>query len=82
MDDVISTTIATCDLNPIDRWNVFNRLQELAIPCRCATGRPLQVILATPTEALLVWSVVRSWTQSRAELAAHLEGCWQQQVQR
>ena len=26
-----------------DRWYVYKRLQELAIPCSCAIDQPLQV---------------------------------------
>jgi len=31
------------EVNWADRWQVYQRLQELAIPCWCATDQPLRV---------------------------------------
>lgn len=28
-----------------ERWSIYRRLQELEIPCQCATNRPLSVEL-------------------------------------
>lgn len=72
------SSLITLDLDPIDRWNVFNRLQELSIPCYCACGKPLQVTIAGPTHALQVWSVVKRLTLSRKATIEMLETCWRQ----
>lgn len=68
------------ELDPLDRWNAFNRLQELSVPCHCACGKPLSVEVTTPTAALQVWSVVRRLTQGRQEAIEILENCWRQVV--
>jgi hypothetical protein len=60
----------------ITRWEVYHRLQELEIPCECATERPLQASITTATAAIQVWSVVRQVTASRRELVTWLEDCW------
>lgn len=73
-----SEAIATLNLDPIARWNVFKRLQELAIPCECALGQPLRVAIASPAAALQVWSVVQHHTRPRAQAIATLEHCWKQ----
>lgn len=60
-----------------DRWQVYRRLQELAIPCQCATNQPLTVQIDNVAAAIQVWSVVRQITVPRCELACWLERCWQ-----
>ncbi|MBD2018145.1 hypothetical protein H6F96_29795 [Microcoleus sp. FACHB-53] len=60
-----------------DRWQVYTRLQELAIPCECATNQPLRYQIKDVTAAIQLWSVVRQLTVSRPELACWLERCWQ-----
>ncbi|MEO0406397.1 MAG: Asr1405/Asl0597 family protein [Cyanobacteria bacterium P01_A01_bin.135] len=69
------------ELDPIERWAVFDRLQALSIPCHCAYNQPLRVQVATVTAALQVWSVVQQATQPRLALAERLESCWRQPVQ-
>lgn len=66
------------ELDPIDRWNVFSRLQELSIDCDCHCGTPLQVAVHTPTAAVQVWSVIRRMTAPRDVAIASLENCWNQ----
>ncbi|AFZ21722.1 Asr1405/Asl0597 family protein [Allocoleopsis franciscana] len=60
-----------------DRWQVYRRLQELAIPCECGTNQPLRYQLNDVTAAIQLWSVVRQLTVPRRELACWLERCWQ-----
>lgn len=60
-----------------DRWQVYRRLQELAIPCECGTNQPLRYQLNDVTAAMQLWSVVRQLTVPRQELASWLERCWQ-----
>lgn len=60
-----------------DRWQVYRRLQELAIPCECGTNQPLRYQIKDVTAAIQLWSVVRQLTVPRRELASWLEHCWQ-----
>jgi hypothetical protein len=59
-----------------DRWQVYRRLQELAIPCQCGTNQPLTVQINDVATAIQLWSVVRQLTVPRCELAFWLEHCW------
>ena len=78
MNSLESDPAIVLDLDPIERWNVFNRLQDLSIPCQCRCGEPLRVEIASPAVALQVWSVVRRLTLSRDDTVAALEHCWKQ----
>ncbi len=60
-----------------DRWQVYRRLQELAIPCNCRTNQPLSVQINDVAAAVQLWSVVRQLTLGRRDLASWLERCWQ-----
>lgn len=60
-----------------DRWQVYQRLQELAIPCWCATEQPLKVHIADVTAAIQLWSVLRQFTAPRQDLVRALDRCWQ-----
>ena len=60
-----------------DRWQVYRRLQELAIPCRCGTNQALSAQIDDVTAAIQLWSVVRQLTAPRRELVYWLERCWQ-----
>ena len=64
-------------VNPIARWDVYHRLQELSIPCSCGMGQPLQVCITTTQDAIQLWSVVQQVTASRGDRLAWLERCWQ-----
>lgn len=59
-----------------DRWQVYRRLQELAIPCQCGTNQPLTVQIDHAATAVQLWSVVRQLTAPRRELVSWLEHCW------
>ena len=67
-------------VNWADRWQVYQRLQELAVPCRCATGQPLLVRISDVTAAVQLWSVLRQFTSCRQDLVWWLERCWQQEL--
>ncbi len=65
------------EVNWADRWQVYQRLQELDIPCWCDTEQPLTVHIASVTAAVQLWSVLRQFTQSRQDLVWWLKHCWQ-----
>lgn len=75
-----SSTIVTLDVDRIARWNVFNRLKVLSVPCRCTSGQPLQVQAESPAALIQIWSVIQLFTQPREALVDHLDRCWKQQV--
>ncbi|WP_017298934.1 Asr1405/Asl0597 family protein [Nodosilinea nodulosa] len=66
------------ELDRINRWTVYRRLQELGLTCECRCDRPLTVVIHTPADALQVWSVVQATSKTKQSLADHLERCWQQ----
>jgi hypothetical protein len=63
-----------------DRWQVYQRLQELEIPCSCSGDGYLQVEVNTPAAALQLWSVVQQLQAPRRELIFWLRRCWQQKA--
>jgi len=65
-------------VNWIDRWLVYKRLQELEIPCCCAAQQPLRANIANCRDAIQLMSVVKQITASRQELIQNLERCWHQ----
>ncbi|WP_353930305.1 Asr1405/Asl0597 family protein [Okeanomitos corallinicola TIOX110] len=64
------------EVNWADRWQVYQRLNELDIPCCCETNQPLQVEVTNPQIAVQFWSVMRHFTASRQDLICRLEHCW------
>lgn len=64
-------------VNWADRWQVYYRLQDLEIPCRCGTNQELQVEIYSPIVAIQLWSVVGMLRASRSELISRLNSCWQ-----
>jgi hypothetical protein len=58
-----------------DRWQAYQRLQELGISCQCCTNQPLMAEINNVAAAIQLWSVVRQLTIPRRELAYWLEGC-------
>ncbi|QSJ17213.1 hypothetical protein JYQ62_37200 [Nostoc sp. UHCC 0702] len=64
------------EVNWADRWQVYQRLQELDIPCWCETNQPLQVEIGNFTAGVQFWNVMRRLTASRQDLILHLEQCW------
>ena len=71
--------IAIADVDAIDRWTVYHRLQQLSIPCRCDRGQPLQVQANNATAAIQIWSAIKQVTASRQDCLVWLERCWQAQ---
>lgn len=70
----------TVEIDRVNRWNVYRRLQELDMVCECGCDRPLTVAIHTPADALQVWSVVQATSQTKQSLADHLERCWKQRI--
>ncbi|MBR8835982.1 MAG: hypothetical protein DSM106950_18660 [Stigonema ocellatum SAG 48.90 = DSM 106950] len=64
------------EVNWADRWQVYQRLQQLDIPCWCATNQPLTAEISNPTAALQLWSVMRQFTAVRQDLICTLKQCW------
>lgn len=64
-----------------DRWQVYQRLNELDIPCCCETNQPLRVEVTNPQIAVQLWSVMRQLTASRQDLISSLENCWRSRYQ-
>jgi hypothetical protein len=60
----------------IDRWQIYNRLQELMIPCWCPKDGSLQVEIQNSINGLLLRSVVQQFVASRQEMVSWLERCW------
>jgi hypothetical protein len=60
-----------------DRWHVYQRLQDLEIPCSCPSDGSLRVEINTPTAALQLWSVTFQLNASRQRHVAWLKRCWQ-----
>ncbi len=64
------------EVNWSDRWQVYQRLRELDIPCWCETNQPLTVQIDNAYTAIQLWSVIRQFTASRQVLIWALEVCW------
>lgn len=64
-------------VNWADRWQVYQRLQELDIPCCCETNQPLQVEINNPLTVVQLWCVMQQFTASRQDLIWTLERSWQ-----
>ncbi|MFK0730668.1 MAG: Asr1405/Asl0597 family protein [Gloeotrichia echinulata GP01] len=69
------------EINWTDRWQVYQRLQDLNIPCWCETNQPLRVEICHPIAAIQLWSVIRQFTASRQDLIQNLKYCWQHRYQ-
>ena len=64
----------------LDRWQVYYRLQDLGIECYCRLDEPLRACIDSPQVAAQIWSVSRRVVAKRQELVAWLESCWQIQL--
>ncbi|MEH1999120.1 Asr1405/Asl0597 family protein [Nostoc sp.] len=64
------------EVNWADRWQVYQRLKELDIPCSCAANQPLKVEIGNPIAAVQLWSVIRQFTAFRQDQILTLERCW------
>jgi hypothetical protein len=65
------------EVNWVDRWQVYQRLQELDIPCWCEANQPLKVEISHPIAAIQLWSLMRQFTLKRQDMIWSLEQCWQ-----
>lgn len=63
-----------------DRWQVYQRLQELEIPCWCQADQPLRVQINSAIAAVQVQSVLRQLNASRQDLVTWLSHCWQVKI--
>lgn len=68
--------IYTIGIKNTGRWSIYHRLQELEIPCRCATNRPMEVELNCPYAIAQLCFVVKQLTAPRSELIDWLDRCW------
>jgi hypothetical protein len=59
-----------------DRWAVWQRLQELGIPCTCRADRPLLATVDSPLAVWQVWHVLRM-QGAPAPLRDWLERCYE-----
>ncbi len=66
------------EVNCVNRWQIYQRLQDLEIPCWCATNQPLRVRVVDVTTAIQLWSVSKQFKMSRRDLLCWLERCWEQ----
>ncbi|MBD2576910.1 Asr1405/Asl0597 family protein [Oscillatoria sp. FACHB-1406] len=66
------------ELRGRERWQIYRRLQELDIPCRCAASKPLRIEVRNSYIAIQLWCVIRNLTASDRELRTRLERCWEQ----
>nr|WP_290223928.1 Asr1405/Asl0597 family protein [Trichocoleus desertorum] len=60
-----------------DRWQAYQRLQELGVQCWCAGDGTLSVEVQTVGDAVQLRSVIQQLTGSRNELIDWLDLCWQ-----
>jgi hypothetical protein len=60
-----------------DRWTVYQRLQELMIPCWCPEDGFLWVEIEYVNHAILLRSAVYGAVSSRQDLVNWLERCWE-----
>ena len=68
--------IHALNITNTERWRIYHRLQELEIPCRCATEQPLSVELDCPYAIAQLCFVVKRLTASRSESLDWLDRCW------
>jgi hypothetical protein len=64
------------EIDRTEKWQLYNRLQELQIDCQCAGDRPLIVQCRTVNDVIQLWSVVKQISSSRQQLVNWLQLCW------
>jgi hypothetical protein len=60
-----------------DRWQIWQRLQDLGISCDCVQDGTLRVNAGSALIATQVWSVTWRQSASRQQLVEWLCYCWQ-----
>lgn len=73
----VSAITTQINLKQLERWEVYQRLRDLEIPCQCSCHEPLEVELNSPLMVWQFWNVMRRVFSSRKTLAHYLEQCWQ-----
>jgi hypothetical protein len=63
------------DIPRSDRWRIYQRLQELTIPCACPADGSLRVDINHGIALVLVRSTMRQFIAPRQELVNWLERC-------
>jgi hypothetical protein len=71
-----ANTIKLIDLHQPERWQLYQRLQELDIECYCSGCQPLLMHLEGAFSALQAWSAMRQMYCSNDCLRNWLEQCW------
>jgi hypothetical protein len=74
--DLVTQNTQIVQVNWSDRWQVYQRLQELEIPCWCASNQPLRVQIENFVAAAQFRSVLMQLSAPRQELSQWLEHCW------
>lgn len=69
-------TLSLTRADGVKKWQIYQRLQELNIPCKCSTNQPLRVDARSTTDAIQLWSVMKQFNASRPELIDWLKQCW------
>ncbi len=62
--------------DPLTRWHIYDRLQQLGIICNYYWDRPLLVQIRNALDAVQVRSVVRHSLDDRQDCVHWLERCW------
>ncbi|MDX2229182.1 MAG: hypothetical protein NW220_06075 [Leptolyngbyaceae cyanobacterium bins.349] len=75
-----SLTVLVPSVSRCDRWQVYQRLQELSIACNCSPDGTLHVEIDYPIDIVQLRSVVQQQTATRADLILWIERCWQTAV--
>jgi hypothetical protein len=76
-----SLTQSAIEIDSDRRWSLYNRLQDLGIPCECKAYQPLRIQLETVNTAIQFWQVFHHFHSSRQDRIARLEICWQKPAQ-
>jgi hypothetical protein len=63
-----------------DRWRIYQRLQELMIPCSCPSDGSLRVEVNHCIAAVLLRSTVQQFTAPREDLVDWLKRCWRTEL--
>lgn len=74
-----TSSFAVIEIDRTARWDVYLRLQELAVPCECKWNGRLRVQVASVDAAVQLWCVVQMATASKQAQVDHLERCWNRQ---
>jgi hypothetical protein len=75
--DALSATALQLEVDRVDRWFIYHRLQELMIPSWSLADGSLWVEANHAATAALIWLVVQQCLQPRSTLVDWLERCWQ-----